>query len=354
MVRKGSRVRVSSGLIDRELSRVLVLFTRDLRVRDQPALAAAAREADGVLPLFVFDDALLAGPCGSPNRVSHLLDCLRDLDRALRERGSRLYIRRGDPVEEAVRTARRAGAGAIHISEDFSRHAKAREKRLEAACREEGIRLCTYPGRDRGRARRGPAEWRRRPLPRLHAVLARLAGAASAAGRAGAAVTRRPATAAIGAGRIPRCALSAAAPHPPRASRRAARPLRGGGWSGGSAGPSPATRTATTTSRRKRPRGSAPTSTWAASPRRRCSPGSRANRAVRKSPGSSAGGTSTTRSSPPSRSCRAATTALGGGAAGGAMRPRRGPGGRDARGCRSSTRGCASSSARASCTTGRG
>jgi deoxyribodipyrimidine photo-lyase len=128
------------------LSRVLVLFTRDLRVRDQPALAAAAREADGVLPLFVFDEALLAGPCGSPNRVSHLLDCLGDLDRALRERGSRLLIRRGDPVEEALRIAKRAGAGAIHISEDFSRHAKAREKRLEAACRDGGIRLCVFPG----------------------------------------------------------------------------------------------------------------------------------------------------------------------------------------------------------------
>jgi deoxyribodipyrimidine photolyase len=38
------------------VSCAVVLFTRDLRVRDQPALAAAAREAECVVPLFVLDD----------------------------------------------------------------------------------------------------------------------------------------------------------------------------------------------------------------------------------------------------------------------------------------------------------
>ena len=38
----------------------VVLFTRDLRVHDNPALAYAIREAERVLPLFVLDDELLA------------------------------------------------------------------------------------------------------------------------------------------------------------------------------------------------------------------------------------------------------------------------------------------------------
>jgi deoxyribodipyrimidine photo-lyase len=46
--------------------RTLVLFTRDLRVHDHPALAAAAREG-AVLPLFVLDPRLLRR---SPNRSS--------------------------------------------------------------------------------------------------------------------------------------------------------------------------------------------------------------------------------------------------------------------------------------------
>lgn len=59
------------------MSCAVVLFTRDLRLRDQPALAAAAREAERVVPLFVLDDALLWTNCGAPNRVAFLHDCLR-------------------------------------------------------------------------------------------------------------------------------------------------------------------------------------------------------------------------------------------------------------------------------------
>ena len=37
----------------------IVLFTRDLRVHDNRALAVAAREAERIVPLFVFDEAIL-------------------------------------------------------------------------------------------------------------------------------------------------------------------------------------------------------------------------------------------------------------------------------------------------------
>jgi len=128
------------------VSCAVALFTRDLRVRDQPALAAAAREADRVVPLFVLDDALLRGKCGAPNRVAFLLDSLRDLDRSLRERGAKLVVRRGDPVTEALRVAREAGAGAIHVSDDYSAYARRRRGRLERECERQGLRLCVHPG----------------------------------------------------------------------------------------------------------------------------------------------------------------------------------------------------------------
>ena len=38
----------------------VVLFTRDLRVHDHPALAEAAAISERVVPLFVLDDSLLA------------------------------------------------------------------------------------------------------------------------------------------------------------------------------------------------------------------------------------------------------------------------------------------------------
>jgi deoxyribodipyrimidine photo-lyase len=94
----------------------------------------------------VFDEGLLAGRCGSPNRLFFLLGGLHDLNRALRERGGRLVVRRGDPVEEALRVASEARAEAIHLSDDVSGYAARRLRRLRAGCERARIEVGTHPG----------------------------------------------------------------------------------------------------------------------------------------------------------------------------------------------------------------
>jgi deoxyribodipyrimidine photo-lyase len=128
-----------------EVDTAVVVFNRDLRLRDNPALAAGAR-AERTVPLFVFDDALLGSRFAAPNRVAFMLEALHDLDEALRKAGGKLFVRRGDPVREAVAVARECGAGAIHVSADWSAFARRRERRLAAACDEERIELVTHPG----------------------------------------------------------------------------------------------------------------------------------------------------------------------------------------------------------------
>ncbi|HEU5062323.1 MAG TPA: deoxyribodipyrimidine photo-lyase [Solirubrobacterales bacterium] len=123
----------------------LVLFNRDLRVHDHPALAAAAR-AERAVPLFVFDERLLGSRFAAPNRVAFMLEALRDLDGELRKRGGRLVVRHGDPAREAVAVARECGASAIHASADYSAYARGREERLRRACEEERIELTLHPG----------------------------------------------------------------------------------------------------------------------------------------------------------------------------------------------------------------
>ena len=123
----------------------LVLFNRDLRIHDHPALAAAAK-AERTVPLFVFDERLLGSRFAAPNRVAFMLEALRDLDERLRQIGGRLFVRRGDPVREAVALARVCGATAIHVSGDWSAYARAREARLARACAEERIELTVHPG----------------------------------------------------------------------------------------------------------------------------------------------------------------------------------------------------------------
>jgi deoxyribodipyrimidine photo-lyase len=108
----------------------VVVFTRDLRVDDHPALARAAREAEHVVPLFVFDDGILGGDFNRPNRTGFLLESLHDLDDALRSLGGALVVRRGDWVDEVVRIVHEVDASSIHVSDDVSGYARARLERL--------------------------------------------------------------------------------------------------------------------------------------------------------------------------------------------------------------------------------
>jgi deoxyribodipyrimidine photo-lyase len=123
----------------------VVLFTRDLRVHDHPALAEVRRTHDFVVPLFVLDDALLR-TLQSPNRTRFLLESLADLRESLRELGADLIVRRGDPVDETLGLALAAGAVTVFVSADASRYAFAREERLARASARERLDLRVSDG----------------------------------------------------------------------------------------------------------------------------------------------------------------------------------------------------------------
>jgi deoxyribodipyrimidine photo-lyase len=118
----------------------VVLFTRDLRVHDNPALHAACRSAQRVVPLFVVDPAIRT----SPHRRQFLHECLQDLRASLRQRGGDLVIREGDTVTEAVRTARDTGAYDIAVAADASAFAARREHRLAQACADNRLALKVF------------------------------------------------------------------------------------------------------------------------------------------------------------------------------------------------------------------
>ena len=121
-----------------ELRRVVFLFTRDLRLHDNPALDLACRQAAEVIPVFVLDPAL---SLAAPNRVRFLLDCLTDLRTGLRRRGGDLLIRHGDPVAEVIRLARSARAEGIAVAADVSRYARRRYECLAADCQQHRLAL---------------------------------------------------------------------------------------------------------------------------------------------------------------------------------------------------------------------
>lgn len=100
---------------------------RDLRLTDNQALSAACREATQVIPLFILDPTILSAPWASPQRTAFLFAGLRALDQALGERGSRLIIRAGKPIEILTALVRELGVTQIHAERDHSPYARRRD-----------------------------------------------------------------------------------------------------------------------------------------------------------------------------------------------------------------------------------
>ncbi|KUL42049.1 cryptochrome/photolyase family protein [Actinoplanes awajinensis] len=113
----------------------IALFTRDLRVHDNPLLVGA----DQVVPLFVLDPKLSGI---SANRLRFLHQSLADLRQNLRDRGADLVIREGDPVAETARLAAEVDASSVMVAGDVSAYAQRREGRL----RDERLPVEIAPG----------------------------------------------------------------------------------------------------------------------------------------------------------------------------------------------------------------
>ena len=104
---------------------------RDLRLTDNQALAKAMERAEMVLPVFILDSHLLHSTRSSQKRIAFLLQGLRSLDEALRQCGSRLIVRQGDPLAELSSLYRETSAVGIFAQADISPYARWRDERVK-------------------------------------------------------------------------------------------------------------------------------------------------------------------------------------------------------------------------------
>ena len=116
-------------------SGTVVWHREHLRVRDHPAVAAAAADADHLLPVFVFDPSFY-GDTGlaCDARIGFLHDCLTDLNgqyRAVADAG--LTLAHGDPTEVLGRF-RDAGWEIVAAEVPTGRYGLERDRRARAAC----------------------------------------------------------------------------------------------------------------------------------------------------------------------------------------------------------------------------
>jgi deoxyribodipyrimidine photo-lyase len=122
---------------------VLIWFRRDLRLADNPALAAAVATGRPIVPVFILDEAPERRPVGAASRW-WLDKSLRRLAEAIAARGGRLILRRGE--SEAVLRELLAATGAEHVvlNRLFEPDASARDADLAHALKADGIEMKGY------------------------------------------------------------------------------------------------------------------------------------------------------------------------------------------------------------------
>ncbi len=103
---------------------------RDLRLTDNQALHAALESASEVLPVFVLDPKLLNSAYASEKRTAFLFAGLQALDESLRQRGSRLIMRQGDPQEQLRLLCQETNASLICAERDYSPYATQRDQQI--------------------------------------------------------------------------------------------------------------------------------------------------------------------------------------------------------------------------------
>jgi len=114
-------------------------FTHDLRLDDHAGLARAAGFGD-VLPVLVLDRPTEARLARSPRRASFYCSAVAALDAMLRDRGSRLIVRRGAVGATLKNLARACAASGVAWSMSYDGTGVANDARIQSELEEGGLR----------------------------------------------------------------------------------------------------------------------------------------------------------------------------------------------------------------------
>lgn len=115
----------------------LLWLRRDLRLRDHPGWDAALSGGGAVIPVFILDPHIRRTYGAAPSW--RLGESLKDMQRQLADRGSRLILRRGDALEVLRTLVAETGARRVVWSRLYEPAAIARDRGIKAALQDEGV-----------------------------------------------------------------------------------------------------------------------------------------------------------------------------------------------------------------------
>jgi deoxyribodipyrimidine photo-lyase len=124
----------------------IVWFRQDLRLRDNPALQAAAKLGGAIVPVYILSDAEEQEFAAGGASRWWLHRSLSALDDDLRSHGSRLSLLRGPALECLHAAGARCGAGAVFWNRRYEPAAVARDLEVKSRLRADGLVAESFNG----------------------------------------------------------------------------------------------------------------------------------------------------------------------------------------------------------------
>ena len=119
-------------------------FRRDLRLSDNRGLFHALKSSNPVLPFFIFDENILDELPEHDARVTFIYDQLDSIDKALKEKGSGLLIKHGDPLQVWRQLLTEHDVEEVYINRDYEPYARERDKEIFEFLKSQNIGMHGY------------------------------------------------------------------------------------------------------------------------------------------------------------------------------------------------------------------
>lgn len=119
-------------------------FRRDLRLEDNCALFHALNSNYKVLPIFIFDEAILNELPKNDPRVTFIYETLKNINIELAKFNASLYIKKGNPAEIWATIFEEFKVINVFFNKDYEPYAKQRDEKIKLICNEKNINCFTF------------------------------------------------------------------------------------------------------------------------------------------------------------------------------------------------------------------
>lgn len=132
--------------MDKRFSHSLVIFRRDLRLRDNTALMHACEDSHAVHAVFILDPRQIdeSNQYRSLNALQFMRESLDDLRDQIAQHGGKLQILYGVPNEVLKDLLARNSLEAVYVNEDYTPFARERDVSLQELCKTADCAFFTY------------------------------------------------------------------------------------------------------------------------------------------------------------------------------------------------------------------